>query len=45
MLPTSGVVYFKGTQQAVAAWITEYSTVATLQLVQRTAGDIPGRWS
>lgn len=44
MIPSSGVVYFKGSQQDVAAWMAEYSAVTALQLVQRTVGDIPGRW-
>jgi len=44
-IPGSGVVYFKGPLQTVAAWIAEYSAATPLQLVQRTAGDIPGHWS
>lgn len=45
MVPTSGVVYFKGPLQVVTAWLAEYSAVTPLQLVQRIAGDIPGHWS
>lgn len=45
-LPKSGVVYMKGTLEAVAAWIAEYATVTPLQLVSRECvGDSTGHWN
>lgn len=45
-LSNCGVVYMKSSSlEAVNAWITEYSTVAPLELVTRECvSDINGRW-